>query len=268
MVLRAAFDTVFKKQHSERKGKRMKGRIYCKVLSMLIAVIVLLSSCAFAPEENGSVGEQNDKSGVRGSEAAASSTGETTEEETTEELTESGTIGFRRRVDGIIAGSPWDYDIIFHVDDVTVTSTDLLDKESTLDEDFYNKYVDSAAWSYPNEDGVEFSFTVAGPKEGELVFWFESGKVISYGGHRTLFTPFIDFDMNGLAVGEAYEKQLELLGEATPEASLNKHQRRWRKIAAEQNDSTEDYYVFENGEYLVVKSYNDVVYDIALIYND
>ena len=252
----------------ERKGKRMKGRIYCKVLSMLIAVIVLLSSCAFAPEENGSVGDQNDKSGVRGSEAAASSTGETTEEETTEELTESGTIGFRRRADGIIAGSPWDYDIIFHVDDVTVTSTDLLDKESTLDEDFYNKYVDSALHSRLDENGVDILFTIDGLPEGAVGFGFSPGRTIVYGGHRTLFTPFIDFDMNGLSVGDAYAKQVELLGESTPEASLNKHQRRWRKNSAEQIDSVEDYYVFENGEYLVVTSCNDIVYHIALIYDD
>ena len=66
-----------KKEQTDGKRKyrkRMKGRIYCKVLSMLIAVIVLLSSCAFAPEENGSVGDQNDKSGVRGSEARHTTT--------------------------------------------------------------------------------------------------------------------------------------------------------------------------------------------------
>jgi len=83
-----------------------------------------------------------------------------------------------------------------------------------------------------------------------------------------LFTPFIDFDMNGLSVEDAYEKQLELLGEPTPEVSLNKHQKRWRQMAAEQIDSTEDYYVFENGEYLVINSCNDIVYDIRLIYDD
>ncbi len=246
----------------------MKGRIYCKVLSMLIAVIVLLSSCAFAPEENGSVGDQNDKSGVRGSETATSSTGEATEEETTEELTESGTIGFRRRADGIIAGSPWDYDIIFHIDDVTVTSTDLLDKESTLDEDFYNKYVKVEAVPKLDEYGVSVLFTPDGPVEGTVGFQYWPGNIIGYGGHRTLFTPFIDFDMNGLSVEDAYEKQLELLGEPTPEVSLNKHQKRWRQMAAEQIDSTEDYYVFENGEYLVINSCNDIVYDIRLIYDD
>ena len=242
--------------------KRRKS--YGKLASMLLAVVVLLfSSCALAPEEKGSI---LDKSGEGGGQVSETVTNDATE--TTEELTESGTIGFQRRADGIIAGSPSDYDIIFHVDDVTVTSTDLLDKESMLDEDFHNTYADSAVHSRLDENGVDILFTVDGLPEGATGFGFDPGRVIVYGGHRTLFTPFIDFDMNGLSVGDPYVKQQELLGEPTPDASLNKHQKRWRQIAADQVDSTEDYYVFENGEYLVVTSCNNIVYHIALIYDD
>ena len=249
----------------ERKGKRMKERRkYCTVIAMLLAaVVLLLSSCALAPEEKGSI---PDKSGEGGGQVSETVTDDA--EETTEQLTESGTIGFRRRADGIIAGSPWDYDIIFHVDDVTVTATDLLDKESTLDEDFYNTYADSAVHSRLDENGVDILFTVDGLPEGAAGFGFAPGRLIVYGGHRTLFTPFIDFNMNGLSAGDPYVKQQELLGEPTPDASLNKHQRRWRQIAAEQINAAEDFYVFENGEYLVVKSCNNIVYDIALIYDD
>lgn len=210
--------------------KKLKIRIVsvCAAAAMITA---MLASCA-----DRSLGSAQNNTSKPGSTPETENvttldidtTAEPQEGETTAGTTQ-GVVNFVIGEDGKIAGSPSDYNIDFRINGLTFTAAEYENDMETYVNQLYDLLAEDAPYKedrlLAGKAHTSFDYAYDIGLANLLAFTASAGsRTIAYGtqgDHPNTDTSVVDFEMNGIRLGDNIEKVVECYGAPTSELSWN-----------------------------------------------